>query len=120
MSNNNIYIIKKSNIHGNGVFANKNIKNKELIEIAILIKPNTQPANKLLKPQPTFYYQITPYFGSLINHSKTKDNIELFFIDNKYYARANKNILKGTEICANYDGHTIPPFIQGSLPHYID
>jgi len=112
------YIIKKSTIHGNGVFANRHIKRGELIEVAIFIKPDK--SKKMANARSSFYYKITPHFGSLLNHSKTKDNMELVLINNKYYAIANKNIPTGTEITVNYDGPTIPFFIQGALPHYID
>jgi SET domain-containing protein len=112
------YVIKKSNIHGNGVFANRRIKLGELIEVAIFIKPGKPTKNS--NAIPSFYYKITPYFASFLNHSKTKDNMELVLINDKYYAIANKNIPTGTEITVNYDGATIPFFIQGALPHYIN
>ena len=96
------YVIKKSPIHGVGVFANETIQRGEIIDCMI--------GEKRL---------ITPYFGSLINHSNKKNNIEIIQLNNDYYAVATTTILKNTEITINYDGPTIPEFIQGSKPHFI-
>ena len=98
------YVIKKSPIHGVGVFANETIQKGEIIECMILVN------EKRL---------ITPYFGSLINHSNKKNNIEIIRLEDGYYAKAMTTILKDTEITIDYDGPTIPEFIQGSKPHFI-
>jgi len=98
------YVIKKSPIHGVGVFANETIQRGEIIDCMIIT------GEKRL---------ITPYFGSLINHSNKKNNIEIIQLNNGYYAVATTTILKNTEITINYDGPTIPEFIQGSKPHFI-
>ena len=98
------YVIKKSPIHGIGVFANETIQRGEIIECMILMR-----REKL----------ITPHFGALINHSNKKNNIEMIQIRDGYYAIATTTILKDTEITIDYDGPTIPAFIQGSKPHFI-
>ncbi len=98
------YVIKKSPIHGVGVFANETIHRGEIIECMILM------GKKRL---------ITPYFGSLVNHSNKKNNIEIVQLEDHYYAIATTTILKNTEITIDYDGPTIPEFIQGSKPHFI-
>lgn len=98
------YVIKKSPIHGVGVFANETIQRGEIIDCMIIT------GEKIL---------ITPYFGSLINHSNKNNNIETIQLNDSYYAVATTTILKNTEITINYDGPTIPEFIQGSKPHFI-
>jgi hypothetical protein len=98
------YVIKKSPIHGVGVFASETIQKGEIIECMILM------GQKRL---------ITPYFGSLVNHSNKKNNIEIIRLKDHYYAIATTAILKNTEIMIDYDGPTIPAFIQGSKPHFI-
>ena len=96
------YVVKKSPIHGVGIFAKKDLKPNEIVDCAI--------NNKNI---------ITPHFGRLINHSSHSDNSDLIKLSNGYYVKTTKYISKGTEILANYDGPTIPPFILGSNPHYI-
>ena len=96
------YVVKKSPIHGVGIFAKKDLKTNEIVDCAINSKNI-----------------ITPHFGRLINHSSSNDNTELIKLSNGYYVKTTKYISKGTEILANYDGPTIPPFILGSKPHYI-
>ena len=109
MIQNNNYIIKKSNIHGNGVFALKFIKKGELIEIAI----------KILKIDKGWInYEITPYFGKFINHSTINANIELYYHQNNFHAIAIKDIDPDQELASNYDGDTIPFFIRGSKSYY--
>ena len=98
------YVIKKSPIHGVGVFANETIHRGEIIDCMILMRQERL---------------ITPYFGSLINHSNKKNNIEMIQLDHGYYAVATRTILRDTEITINYDGPTIPEYIQGSKPHFI-
>ena len=97
------YVIKKSPIHGVGVFANTTIQRGEIIECMIT-------GEKRL---------ITPYFGSLINHSNKRNNIEMIQLTDGYYDVATTTILRDTELTINYDGPTIPAFIQGSKPHFI-
>jgi hypothetical protein len=100
------YEIKPSSIHGNGLFATQDIQPREIIECAIKINGKN--------------FTITHFFGVFINHSSKKDNIELIrMADGHYYAIATKLIPKNTEITANYDGPTIPPFIHGSKSHYV-
>jgi hypothetical protein len=98
------YVIKKSPIHGVGVFANETIEKGEIVDCMIIMRPERL---------------ITPHFGSLVNHSNKKNNIDLIQLEDGYYAIATTTILKDTEITIDYDGPTIPEFIQGSKPHFI-
>ena len=99
------YEIRKSPIHGNGLFATQDIQPREIIECTIKINGNA--------------FTITDFFGMFINHSSKKDNMELIrMADGHYYAISTKLIPKNTEITVNYDGPTLPPFIRGSESHY--
>lgn len=97
------YSIKKSPIHGSGVFTDKPLKKNEDIDVAI-----------------DFYYLIFPYvtpkFGSMINHSY-KPNCYLKYRDNKWYVTAAKNIPIGTEILIDY--RRTPWYIMGPESHYV-
>jgi len=87
------YIIKKSKINGVGIFANKNIKKNELIDLAFILYINE---NNLKDGDITL-------FGSKINHCSINDNSYLKNINNKYYIYAKRNINKGEEITSNYN-----------------
>ena len=99
------YTIKKSPIHGVGVFSTTPIAKDEIIECAIIMNDDN--------------FVITPKFGVFINHSNKIDNADLILIDNAYYVKATKFIPINTEILVNYDGDTIPSFISGSKPNYL-
>ena len=94
------YVIKKSKINGIGIFANKNIKKNELIDIAFTIFINE---NNLKD-------SIISYFGSKINHCTINDNSYLKKSGNDYYLYAKKNIKKGEEITSNY--YNTPDIIE--------
>lgn len=95
--------IKKSNIHGLGIFAQNKINKNKTIGVGIEYKFFTIPI-------------ITKNFGSLINHSY-KPNTRLYYKNSKYYIVANKNINKGDEITLNYNN--TPWFIANAEKHYI-
>ena len=99
------YKIKKSQIHGKGVFSNCNINKNEIIGEGIIMKFGLVP-------------YITPELGRLLNHSKNS-NCKLKYYKNIYYIIAKKDIPTNTEITINYDDYEIPWFIQGSQPHYV-
>jgi hypothetical protein len=81
---NNGLSVKKSNIHGNGLFAEKPFKKGDLIGLAHV---NNQP---------------TPIVGNYHNHSE--DNATALNISNgnKRYLVAAKDLEPGTEITTNY------------------
>jgi SET domain-containing protein len=88
------YIIKNSDIHGKGVFANKDIAKNERIGLVmkhILNKQTNKP-----------YADITPNFGSIINHCEEKTNAYLHQKGVYYYLHAKKNITNGEEITCDY------------------
>ena len=94
-SNNNskMYKIKKSKIHGNGIFATKFIKKDENIG---LIFEDRKLSNGMI------YTIIQPNFTLYVNHCEINDNTFLKNKKNKYYLHAKKNIPKGTELTTNY------------------
>lgn len=97
------YLVKNSNIHGKGIFAKRNINKNKIIEKAI----------EVLVIIPI----ITPYFGSLINHSY-KPNCRLKIRkDGNYYVIANKYININEELTINYNN--TPWFIMDAESHYI-
>lgn len=96
------YYIGKSNIHGIGIIANQEFKANEIVGVGI---------------EYVFYFipEVTPLFGSYINHSYTP-NCRLVYINNKYYVVANSKIDQYSEITVNYnDG---PWFIDRAAPWY--
>ena len=98
------YEINNSKIHGKGLFAKKNLKKNELIDIAIILYNNDN-------------YSITP-FGRSINHCSHNYNTKLKKFSNNYYILANRNIKAGDELTINYDSKDIPDFIEGSKSYY--
>lgn len=98
------FTVKPSAIHGNGIFTTRNFQTDEIIGVGI-------------EYQMYFFPQVTPEFGSLINHSRYRANVSLLYRDHRYYVKADKSIPKDTEILINYD--QCPWFIMGSQPGYI-
>jgi len=115
-------LIKKSKIHGSGVFASKNIpKNKRIIEYVgdIITKRESdkryQKALKEAEKDPekgvVYLFEIDKKHdidgnvewnpARLINHSCTS-NCRTENIDNRIWIIANKTIEEGTEITYNY------------------
>lgn len=95
--------IAPSGIHGNGIFANRDIHKKHLIGVGI------------------YYFFIMPIitedFGKWINHSyKPNSVVHYNEKNNKYYIAAIKDIVKDEEITINYN-HT-PWFIKKAERHY--
>lgn len=101
---NNKTYLKKSDIHGMGIFAKHNINKNSRIGVAI---------NYYLGIIP----HITPEFGTMINHSYTP-NSRLKYNDNKqvYQLVANVNIPKDAEITLDY--RKTPWYIMGPETHY--
>ena len=102
-----MYIVKKSNIQGVGVFANKSIKKDERIGLAFEHKKNKSGF---------VYPDITPEFGSLINHCEINDTTYLKEDNNKFYIHAKKNIPKGTELTSNYNN--APDTVDKNVKHF--
>lgn len=92
-NNSKMYKIKKSKIHGNGIFATKFIKKDENIG---LIFEDRKLSNGMI------YTIIQPNFTLYVNHCEINDNTYLKNKKNKYYLHAKKNIPKGTELTTNY------------------
>lgn len=73
--------IKKSNIHGKGVFATDNIPvGTELICDVLLIDKNNNILVPYQYPWDKYYYSICIGFGSFFNHSY-KPNVKIFKCD---------------------------------------
>lgn len=113
------YRIKKSKIHGKGVFAKKSLKEDDIVGLGIRFNWG-------------FFPVITPEFGSWINHSYRPNTKLVWFYsedtggdrnDKKsmveemgWYVVATKNIEKEAEILLDYAN--TPFYIQGPLAHY--
>ena len=102
------YVIGNSSIHGKGVICVHTIKKNESIGIVITRENNI--------------VHITPYLGKYVNH-KVDENTYLKKVESNgvetFYLHAKKNIYFGEEITSNYDGPTIPEFIEKSKREYV-
>ena len=102
------YVIGNSSIHGKGVICVHTIKKDESIGIVITRENNI--------------VHITPYLGKYVNH-KVDENTYLKKVESNgvetYYLHAKKNIYFGEEITSNYDGPSIPDFIEKSKREYV-
>ena len=102
MKLNKLVEVKKSNIHGIGIFSKKKINKNTKIDIGI-----------------QYYYNVIPYitknFGSLINHSY-EPNCHLEMYNNNYYVTSNKIINNKEEITLNYN--KTPWFIANASKNY--
>ena len=87
------YYIKKSNIHGSGIFLKKNVKEGEYLFKAI--------TDKMVVTFPAKY----------VNHCNIP-NTALVYKDNEYYFYAVKDLDANEELTTNYD--YTPSFIKKS------
>ncbi|MBW3002986.1 SET domain-containing protein [Candidatus Woesearchaeota archaeon] len=106
--------VKKSEIHGKGIFATKDIKKDEVIEVCPIIILN-QEDTKIIDNTSLYNY----YFGwrnngsaivlgysSIYNHSyQPNARYNRDFINNNVIFIAIKPIRKGEEITVNYNGN---------------
>jgi len=104
--------VKKSDIHGWGVFTNLNIKKGEIVEECVIpydlipINSNILSKYRYVWPSRENYdhWCIALGFGSIYNHSKEKENISWDINEKKRIMvfTAIKNIKKGEELLFNY------------------
>ncbi len=104
--------IKKSEGKGIGVFANRNFKKSETLEVAPLILVPIKEFELIKKTKLYYYYfeysnshfAIALGYGSLYNHSYTPNARYLYDYKNKKLIyKAIKNIRKNEEININYN-----------------
>ena len=86
----NTYYVKDSNIHGQGVFAKKNIKEKEIIGVVMGLKKGDKYRTCL---------------GRFTNHSNFKNTVFKEIEKNKVMAQCVKDIKMGEEILVDYRDH---------------
>lgn len=103
---------RKSQIHGNGIFAVKNIEKNEIIEECPIIILNSDDTIKIDPTNLYNYYfswennwsAIALGYGSIYNHSYEPNAVyEKDFINNKIIFRALKNLYTWEEILVNYN-----------------
>lgn len=105
---------------GRGVFASKNIKKGEIVDVSPIIEiPRTEIENveKSILVTYLFYFGkkkeraiIALGFGSLFNHSNNPSaKYEINFKDNVLNFLATRNIKKNEEITINYKGDSKNP-----------
>lgn len=103
---------RKSQIHGNGIFAVKNIEKNEIIEECPIIILNSDDTIKIDPTNLYNYYfswennwsAIALGYGSIYNHSYEPNAVyEKDFINNKIIFRALKNLYIWEEILVNYN-----------------
>jgi hypothetical protein len=111
---NNCYI-KKSSVHGLGLFSN-NDYNKGDIIIDDLFPYNYKKDKLLKKLDPELFYQYIIKEGKYINHCKNNYNTDVITDDYiNYKLIATKEINKDDELLSNYDKiHNNYNFIAGS------
>ena len=108
--------IKKSKIHGRGVFARNEIKKGELIEISPVLIFSREQRKQLDKARLILFDYYFSWkenqgafalgFGSLYNHSFKPNAIFLKDYKEKSITfKAIKDIRKGEEIFVNYNGN---------------
>lgn len=106
-------IIKKSKLHGKGVFAARNISNKETIEFCetiLVLKDEVDHLNKTNLGNYHFSWRggnvvIALGNGSLYNHSYEPNAKYVHeYKENKLKFVAIRDIKKGEEITVNYNG----------------
>lgn len=104
---------KKSKLHGNGIFAMKDIQNDEIIEICPIIILNEKDTKEIDKTRLYNYYfawkknssAISLGYGSIYNHSyEPNARYEKDFLKNRLIFKSIKKIKKGEEITVNYNG----------------
>lgn len=103
---------RKSQIHGNGIFAVKNIEKNEIIEECPIIILNSDDTIKIDPTNLYNYYfswennwsAIALGYWSIYNHSYEPNAVyEKDFINNKIIFRALKNLYIWEEILVNYN-----------------
>lgn len=103
-NSNSDYYISDSNIQGKGVFTNRSYQKDEPIDIGI---------RKALGIFPV----VTPYFGSMINHSwKPNTYLEYDTETSNYLVKCKKPLRSKTEITLDY--RNTPWYIMGPNPNW--
>jgi hypothetical protein len=87
--------VKKSNIQGNGLFANEPIKAGEIIGL-------THIRSRFMKNGQPWLKSDTTAMGKKYNHSEDQYNTDTVNKGNKRYLRALRDIQPGEELTANY------------------
>jgi hypothetical protein len=98
------FFIKKSPIHGHGVFATRDYKINEQI-FDQMMDENNIPDKEWDAPI------------KYVNHSYDGNMLMKRRLDGKWEARAAKDIFAGNEIVSNYNKS--PPFVKDAKPHYV-
>jgi len=100
-----LFKIKKSKIHGKGVFSNRKLFKNEVVGVGI-------------KFFLYFYPIVTKNLGEWINHS-SKPNTYLDYDkdENLWNIVMSKTVPKGTELAVDYT--KTPIYIMGPEEHYV-
>lgn len=107
------FTIKKSKIHNQGLFSNKNFKKND-----ILIE-NLFPYTSKTKNPKNNFDEVIIKEGKFINHCKNLSNTDVIFKNNKYSLISTEDINKNDEILSDYDKiHKKFNFIAGSKKNY--
>jgi len=105
--------VKKSELHGNGVFAITNIQKDEIIESCPIIILNEKDTKEIDKTHLYNYYfswednisAISLGYGSIYNHSyEPNAKYEKDSLNKRIIFKSINKIKKGEEITVNYNG----------------
>lgn len=94
-----LFYIKKSPIHGSGVFAKQNIHANTVIDTVAEMSAVCRWQR---------HWLVTPHFGKWINHSYLNANTKVDLINKKYVLRAIREIPAHQEILADYTARSTP------------
>ncbi len=111
--------IKKSNVHGDGLFSPQDYKNGDVIISNIF--PNKDEDTILFNPiEKEVFQNFISNEAKYINHCSINYNTDVTSKDHKIYKLiANQNINKGDELTTNYDNINKKfPFISSSKEGY--
>jgi SET domain-containing protein len=117
--------IKKSPLHGQGIFAKKEFRSGRIIEISPIVLLSQQEKDLLRHTLLFAYYFVIDHpvhaiavglgASSMFNHSYAANaEYSIAIEDQAITIRARKLIRKGEEITLNYNGHP-----EGSTPVYF-
>tara|TARA_R100000458_G_C8121746_1_gene140350 strand:+ start:205 stop:609 length:405 start_codon:yes stop_codon:yes gene_type:complete len=120
--------VKKSNIHGWGVFTNLEINEQEIVEECVIpyqkiphLSPLLRNYRFIFPNEKSKYYFIALGFGSIYNHSEDKANIEWEVNEKERIItfKAIKKININEELLFNYNYKTITNQIRTLLDNII-
>lgn len=97
------YVIRKSKIHGQGVFATRDLFKGEIVDVAMRLHEHARYMTHWIFrfPIEDEDYTITSWFGKFINHS-WNPNCFLHRLDTDFLVVTSRTISTGEELTVDY------------------